>query len=232
MTRGSSASISTEPAFPTAECQESVFQVRRSPARISRPSRFSGGASGHAQRGSNAHDGWVAKLKSRISVAGRLGDAEVVRSWRHRPGSGRRRTSRCRSSRRGTGGTARRHSRLIQNTDSRLLAARERQPDRADPAERQRVGAAVRQLQRRARLDPAAGAGSTATMEAQRRIVVEVARAEVGPARRPAPATAGARGTATRGRRANARARRPGRSPPSPGPRRTASRPVAASRRA
>ena len=33
-----------------------------------RSRRFSGGASGQAQRGSNAHDGWKAKLKSRISV--------------------------------------------------------------------------------------------------------------------------------------------------------------------
>jgi hypothetical protein len=31
-------------------------------------SRFSGGESGHDQRGSNEHDGWNAKLKSRISV--------------------------------------------------------------------------------------------------------------------------------------------------------------------
>ena len=41
---------------------------RRSPARIAMSSRFSGGASGHAQRGSKAHDGWNAKLKSRIIV--------------------------------------------------------------------------------------------------------------------------------------------------------------------
>ena len=34
------------------------FQVSRSPARTSVSSRFSGGASGQAQRGSNAHDGW------------------------------------------------------------------------------------------------------------------------------------------------------------------------------
>jgi hypothetical protein len=30
--------------------------------------RFSGGASGQAHRGSKAHDGWKAKLKSRMSV--------------------------------------------------------------------------------------------------------------------------------------------------------------------
>ena len=38
------------------------------PARIGRSRRFSGGASGHAQRGSNAQDGWNAKLKSTMSV--------------------------------------------------------------------------------------------------------------------------------------------------------------------
>jgi hypothetical protein len=41
-------------------------QLSRSPASIRRSRRFSGGASGHDQRGSNAHDGWNAKLKSRI----------------------------------------------------------------------------------------------------------------------------------------------------------------------
>ncbi len=40
----------------------------RSPARIGRSSRFSGGASGQAHLGSNAHDGWIAKLKSTMSV--------------------------------------------------------------------------------------------------------------------------------------------------------------------
>jgi hypothetical protein len=33
-------------------------QAMRSPARTGMSSQFSGGASGHAQRGSNAHDGW------------------------------------------------------------------------------------------------------------------------------------------------------------------------------
>ena len=42
--------------------------VSRSPARISRSRRFSGGASGQAHRGSNAHDGCAAKLKSRMSA--------------------------------------------------------------------------------------------------------------------------------------------------------------------
>src|SRR5258705_499281 len=42
-------------------------QERRSPASMGRSSRFSGGASGHDQRGSNAHDGWNEKLKSRTS---------------------------------------------------------------------------------------------------------------------------------------------------------------------
>ena len=48
-------------------CVPPMRQVSRSPARTSMGRLFSGGASGHAQRGSNAQDGWVAKLKSRIS---------------------------------------------------------------------------------------------------------------------------------------------------------------------
>ncbi len=43
-------------------------QRMTSPARISRSSRFSGGESGHDQRGSKAHEGWYAKLKSTITV--------------------------------------------------------------------------------------------------------------------------------------------------------------------
>src|SRR5688572_27731577 len=50
------------PVIPTGT------QVSRSPARTARSSRFSGGASGHAHRGSKAHDGWKAKLKSRMSA--------------------------------------------------------------------------------------------------------------------------------------------------------------------
>ena len=45
-------------AYLCRERRPRNLQVSRSPARTSVSSRFSGGASGQAQRGSNAHDGW------------------------------------------------------------------------------------------------------------------------------------------------------------------------------
>ncbi len=47
--------------------RSAMRQRNRSPAWIGMSSLFSGGASGHAQRGSNAQDGWVAKFASRMS---------------------------------------------------------------------------------------------------------------------------------------------------------------------
>ena len=57
------------PSMSTSSCRGvptrswgrvSDAQRSRSPARMGMSSQFSGGASGHAQRGSKAHEGWMA----------------------------------------------------------------------------------------------------------------------------------------------------------------------------
>ena len=52
------------PAVPAGVKPLNLTTLSRSPALIGTSMVFSGGASGHTQRGSYRHDGWYMKLKS------------------------------------------------------------------------------------------------------------------------------------------------------------------------
>ena len=117
----------------------------------------------------------------------------------------------------------------IQKTESRRGSSGERQRHRPDPAERERVGAAVRQLEREG-ARRRRRSGLERHLEAEAWVGVEMARPERGPGRERHRRLRMVADRATRARLASGRVRRLGRSPPSPGPPRTAPRRDAASR--
>ena len=148
--------------------------ARRSPARTAMSSRFSGGASGHAQRGSNAHDGWNGEIEVDDERAGRRVATQV----------------------RALGGIDEVPARGVRLVAVRRVAERDEQPARVTghPEDRERAGALQRRGSRPARRGRMRG---SRLFEARR----ARPRALFGSSRANAPGAGGGAGSMTTSKR-------------------------------